>query len=414
MKYKKRLLEEKLRKLGTVFPAIVLTGARQVGKSTLFKYLLPGAQQVIFDPTIDIGNARKDPELFLNHLQLPAILDEIQYAPELLSVIKRRIDEKKIPGQYWITGSQNLNVIKNISESLAGRAAVLSLYPMTLAERYDEASSWVVDYFKNPQQFLTKASTRIEQLLASVIWRGGYPGLIDLANELQSDALSSYLSTYIERDVRLLSEVSDLQEFSRFVQLVANLTAQEIHFTQLGREIGVSPQTAQRWLNLLKSTYQWIELPAYSGNTIKRISMKRKGYFIDTGLACHLMHISTPNALLGHPKLGALFETYVVNDILRQLPLLHGNPAIYHWRSHAGAEVDLLLEMDNMYYPIEIKCKTRPTKNDLRGIQAFRQTYPQLKLAPGLLICAIDKITPFADDCYAMPFDMLSSSYDMI
>jgi hypothetical protein len=408
MNYKKRLLEAKLRQLSAHFPVIVLTGARQVGKSTLFDHLLPTAEHITFDPTIDVGNARQDPELFLNHLSLPIILDEIQYSPELLSVIRRRVDRDKKPGQYWITGSQNLSLLKNVSESLAGRAAVMSLYPMTLSERYDEASSWIVNFIKNPQEFLKQPIKHIktQETLASILWKGGYPGLIGLDDSLQSDALDFYLRTYIERDVRLLSDISDLQEFSRFVQLLANLTAQEIQFTQLGREISISSPTAQRWVNLLKATYQWIELPAYAGNTLKRISSKGKGYFIDTGMACHLMHISTPNALLGHPKLGALFETYIVNDILRQLPLLPGMPAVYHWRSHAGAELDLLLEMDNIYYPIEIKCKTRPTKSDCRGIQAFKETYPHLTYAPSLVICAVEQVLPLSDDCYAIPFDV--------
>lgn len=410
MKYKKRLLENKLMQLGQNFPAIVLTGARQVGKSTLLKHLLPDAQHITFDPVIDIDNARRDPEFFLDHQKTPVILDEIQYAPELLSVIKRRVDENNTPGQYWLTGSQNLSLLKNVSESLAGRAALQSLYPMTLAERYDNASSWLPDYIANPDAFLKKKSQDTlanDETLASIVWKGGYPGLIPIADNLYTDALDSYLRTYIERDVRLLSEVSDLQEFSRFVQLLANLTAQEIRFSQLGRDIGISPQTAQRWLNLLISTYQWTDIPAYAGNTIKRISTKSKGYFIDTALACHLMHISTPNALLGHPKLGALFETYIVNDIMRQLPLLRGKPAVYHWRTHAGAEVDLLLELDNTYYPIEIKCKKRPTTKDTSGIRAFKETYPNLNIAPALIICAIDKITPVTDDCFAIPFNLI-------
>lgn len=409
MNYKKRLLEDKLQRLSSHFSAVVLTGARQVGKSTLFRHLLPKAQHITFDPVIDVGNARQDPELFLDNIPLPIILDEIQFSPELLSVIKRRIDANKQPGQYWLTGSQNLSVLKNVSESLAGRAAVLSLFPMTLSERYDNASAWIVRYLQDPTQFLKTPIQRItaiaSETLSSIIWKGGYPGLIGMDAVLQSDALSSYLRTYIERDVRLLSDIADLQEFSRFVQLLANLTAQEVHFSQLGREIGISPQTAQRWLNILKSSYQWVDVPAYSGNTLKRISGKNKGYFIDTGLACHLMHISSAQGLLGHPKLGALFETCVVNDLLRQLSLINANPAIYHWRSHAGAELDLLIEMDNIYYPIEIKCKTRPTKADLRGIRAFRETYPTLSLAPGLVICATDAIQALGDNCYAIPFD---------
>lgn len=408
MNYRKRLLENKLKRLSQHFPAIVLTGARQVGKSTLIKHLLPKARHVTFDPVIDIDNARRDPEFFLDHQKTPVILDEIQYAPELLSVIKRRVDENKSPGQYWLTGSQNLSLLKNVSESLAGRAALLSLYPMTLAERYGHATSWITDFIKAPEDFLNHHHATIvtNETLASIVWKGGYPGLISLAEDLYTDALDSYLHTYVERDVRLLSEVSDLQEFSRFVQLLANLTAQEIRFSTLGRDVGISPQTAQRWLNLLISTYQWIDIPAYAGNTIKRISTKSKGYFIDTALACHLMHVSTPTALLGHPRLGFLFETYVANDIMRQLPLLQGKPAIYHWRTHAGAEVDLILELDNVYYLIEIKCKKRPTLNDMSGIKSFRETYPHLKFAPALIICAIDQITPMGNNCFAVPFNL--------
>src|SRR5688572_24088908 len=203
MNYKKRLLEPKLKALSQHFPAIVLTGARQVGKSTLLKYLLPEAEHVTFDPIIDIGNARQDPELFLSHMRTPVILDEIQYSPEILPVIKRYADQNKIAGQYWITGSQHLSMLKNVSESLAGRAAVLSLYPMTLAEQYDDASAWIVDYLKDTTQFLNQSSlsrvtTQPTQTLARILWKGGYPGLMQLQDDLQNDALNSYLQTYIE------------------------------------------------------------------------------------------------------------------------------------------------------------------------------------------------------------------------
>lgn len=412
--YYHRLLEKKLRRIGRYSPVIVLTGARQVGKTTLLRHLLPHANLTVFDPSIDVGNARQDPELFLDQLKLPVILDEIQYAPELLSVIKRRVDERPHAGDYWLTGSQNLNLVKHVSESLAGRAAILSLYPMTFSERTGACGHWLESYISDPKAFLNTPMQRIlsdsQETLLSMLWKGGYPGLITREVEDFSDFLSSYFSTYIERDLRLISEVSDLHEFSRFVALVANLTAQEINFTELGREIGITPKTAARWLNILIGSYQWFEIAPYSGNTLKRISGKAKGYFIDTGLACHLMHISTPKALLGHPKLGSLFETAVVNDILRQIPLLPGKPAIYHWRSHAGAEVDLLLEMDNIYYPIEIKCKNRPSKHDISGIRSFRETYPHLNIAPALIICTAHEMHPIGNDCYALPFDLIGCS----
>lgn len=449
MIYKNRLLETKLKNLGQHFPVVVLTGARQVGKTTLLKHLLReirphdclaysedsrlvghnGAPlttkpsiHYTFDPITDIGNARQDPELFLDHIGTPVLLDEIQYTPELLPAIKRRVDatlEKvsdRPPCQYWITGSQNLSVAKNIAESLAGRAATLSLYPMSLGEAFNHPSSWIINFLNDPQNFLRTPQLRLfaEKPVSvyDILWRGTYPGLLETTNEILQAGLESYLHTYVERDVRLAGDISDLHEFSRFVRLLANLTAQEINYSQLGREIGVTPQTAQRWLNLLINTFQWHEVDAYSGNTIKRISSKKKGYFMDTGMACHLMHITSANALSGHPRAGALFETFVVLDIFKQLALMPTMPAVYHWREHGSSkdtstEVDLVLELDNRYFPIEIKLNSHPSKFDARGIAKFRKTYPALQIEAGLIIAPVAEIFPLDDNCYVVPWDLV-------
>jgi hypothetical protein len=216
----------------------------------------------------------------------------------------------------------------------------------------------------------------------------------------------AYLRTYIERDVRLLSDMSDWQQFGRFVRLAAAMTAQEINYSQFGREIGVTPQTAQRWLAILRATFQWFEAPAYHGNTIKRISNKPKGYISDTGLACSLQMISSPQALGGHPLVGALFETAVVVDIRKLSATLTTPPILYHWRSHGGGEVDLLLERDGRFYPIEIKLSTKPTKGDTRGITAFRETYPNLDIAAGLVLCPIEQPRRLNETDYAFPWDI--------
>jgi predicted AAA+ superfamily ATPase len=408
MIYKTRLLEGKLKEVGRHFSVVVLTGARQVGKTTLLRHLLPDAEHITFDPVIDIGNARSDPELFLSQLSPPVILDEIQYAPELLAVIKRRVDVNKKPGQYWLTGSQNLSVIKNIAESLAGRAAVLSLYPMSLGETISQPVCWIESFLQDPEFFLKNPLSRIttQRSLFEILWRGGYPGLLELPDNLLHAGLESYLRTYIERDIRVLSDIGNLQEFTRFVQLAANLSAQEINYSQLGREIGITPQTARRWLNLLISTFQWTEIPSFFGNSIKRLSGKNKGYLIDTGILCYLVHISSPKALLGYPKLGALFETFVVQDLLKQINSLSSKPAMYHWRVHSGAEVNLILERDNYYFPIEIKCKSRPSKADAIGIKIFRETYPKLKTGPGLVIAPTESAFALGENCFAVPYDL--------
>jgi predicted AAA+ superfamily ATPase len=411
--YKNRLLESKLKKVGNHFPVIVLTGARQTGKTTLLEHLLSEAEHITFDPIIDIGNARQDPEFFLQNLKLPALLDEVQYAPELLPPIKRMVDKIKTPGQFWLTGSQNLQVLRDISESLAGRAALLNLQPMTLGELKQQPNTWIIDYLQNPAKFLQAKYNRITytENVYELLWRGGYPGMAELTVDLIHEAFSAYVHTYIERDIRKIGEISDWQQFSRFVQLIANLTAQEINFSQLGREIGISSKTSENWLNILIDTYQWHNIPAYSGNTIKRISSKPKGYFIDTGLACYLMHITSAKALAGHPRLGALFETYVAQELLKQLSLFPGNPAIYHWRSYAGAEVDLIIEFDNKIFPIEIKCKTNLTKRDVTGIKAFRNTYSHLNIEPAIIIAPVTTTYHLTPECFVVPFDITTNHH---
>lgn len=418
MRYRQRHLEAKVLRYKGAFPAVLVTGGRQVGKSTLLWHLF-GDQMphVVFDPVVDVDNARKDPEFFIDQHPAPIILDEIQYAPELLGVIKRRIDRSGRPGQYFLTGSQDLAMLRAVSESLAGRVIVLDLGPMTLAERSDAAGDlqrpWLEDVLDGAdclgglKRRKRLTARRPDRTLFEQLWRGGYPGILDLPNEMIPDIFQSYLRTYVERDVRRIGDVRDQHLFTRFLGLCAALTAQEINHSQIGRELGVTPQTANRWLATLRATFQWIQMQPYHGSTVKRISGRAKGYISDTGLACHLQRISSPQALAGHPLLGALFETHVVLDMSRQFCLLGAPPQVYHWRSHGGAEVDLLLERDGVFHPIEIKCKARVTPDDARGIKAFRKTYPHLKHGPGLIVAAVEEPARLRDGVLVVPYDLL-------
>lgn len=214
----------------------------------------------------------------------------------------------------------------------------------------------------------------------------------------------SYLQTYVQRDVRLVENIQELHEFDRFLGLLSALTAQEVNLSQIGREIGISPTTAKRWLNILSYTYQWLEIPPYHGNTIKRLCGKNKGYFTDTGFACYKQRISSPEALTISPQRGALFETWVVNYIHKQFSQMIVPPNCYHWRTSAGAEVDLILERDGAFYPIEIKCKTNPTKSDTTGIKAFKNTYPNQKIMKGLVIHAGSERYLLDEEIIALPW----------
>lgn len=416
MNYRNRHLESKILKFSRISPAVLLTGARQTGKSTLFSHVLkPAIKTMVFDPVVDIGNARRDPEFFLSQNPPPVVFDEIQYAPELLPAIKRRIDSNNKPGQYFLTGSQNLSLLKNVSESLAGRVIVLELGTMSLAERSSRAGeiskTWIEDLFQKKAASLLKQRLRlpareIEPTLFERIWRGGFPRLLDLSNDALPDMFHSYISTYIERDIRILLHIEDQHLFSRFFALCAALTAQEINHSQLGREIGITPQTAGRWVAMLRATYQWLEIPPFYGSTIKRISGRTKGYLTDTGLAAFLHKISSPQALAVHPLQGALFETHVVLDIFRQMCLMSVPPRIYHWRAHGGVEVDLLLERDGVFIPIEIKSGARITNADTRGIRTFRETYPNIKHGIGCIMAGVENSFELPDRIVVLPYDL--------
>ena len=408
--YYERLLTKRLKLLTDNFAAVVITGARQVGKSTLLQHTYGAdADYVVFDPVVDVENARQDPELFLDNHSVPLILDEIQYAPELVPAIKRRIDQNRTAGQYILTGSQQWSVIKSIAESLAGRAVFLDLEGFCLKEiaQQSEEKSWLERWLISPDEVLNSKPQKLQtdKTLYEQLWRGWLPETQFLPLETIDDFHNAYLRTYIERDVRLLAEVSDWQQFGRFVRLAAALTAQEINYSQLGRELGISPQTALRWLDILKATFQWFEIPAYSGNAIKKISNKPKGYIADTGIACTAQAISTPNAIASHPLMGSLFETAVAGEIRKLCSAISPKPNMYHWRTYYGTEVDIILERDGIFFPIEIKAKSRPSKKDTSGITSFRNSNKNLNIEKGLVISPTDQIIPLSENDYAMPWD---------
>lgn len=408
--YTQRNQSEKLKRLVTLFPAVVVTGARQVGKSTLLQHLFGTTfKTVVFDPVIDVGAARADPELFLNNNPPPLILDEVQYAPELLPALKRRIDRKRQPSQYLITGSQQWGVLKEVAESMAGRAVFLDLSGFAINEVDNRILSinWLERWLENPATFpfaKTRCTPRARPLYEQ-LWRGWLPEAQFLPLDTLPDYLSAYRRTYIERDVRLMANVGDLQLFGRFFGLAAALTAQEINHSQLGRELGVTPQTARRWLDILSNTFQWFELPGLSRNAAKRVSNHAKGYLADTGLACVAQMISSPAAIGGHSLAGALFETAVVGELRKLTATMAMPPAFYHWRSHGGAEVDVVLERDDMLFPIEIKLASHPARRDTSGLRAFRESHPGARLAPGLILAPAEGWQQLTDHDHVLPWD---------
>lgn len=408
--YKHRHIEAKLKKLSLYSKIILITGARQVGKSTLLENVFPNLFMATFDPEEDVFSAKEDPNLFLKDHPAPIILDEIQYAPQLLNNIKRIVDRSPTCPQYFMTGSQNLSMLKTVAESLAGRVTILELGAMTIYEQLDcaEQPTWLDRYLAAPRDLASLVTGLLTNTSPiAMLWRGGMPGYLQVPDELLHDRLSSYIKTYIQRDIRTLGQIEDIQAFTQFLGIMAALTAQEINYDQLGREIDVAGPTAKKWIGLLRQSYQWKDIPAYHGNTIKRITKKRKGYFTDTGIACFLQRISSPDALRNNPLRGALFETLIVNTIEALLSTMPFQAQLYHWRSSGGAEVDIIIALDNKLYPIEIKMQSTLTKYDARGIRAFRETYQGtgVEVMPGLIIYAGSECYRVEEDVLALPWN---------
>jgi len=416
--YRARMLAGKLARLVSEFPVVVLAGARQVGKSTLVARALPDWSSVTLDPAVDVGGARADPDLFLDNHPAPLVLDEIQFAPELVPAIKRRVDRTQAPKQFILTGSQQWSVLRTASESLAGRAAFLDLEGLSLHEFAsdpidgpdpcrDSVDHWLARYLDDPDLFVTQPVDRLQLAgtLYERLWRGFLPTADRLPLNMVPDFHRGYLRTYLERDARVVADVADWQQFGRFVRLASALTAQEINYSQLGREIGLTPNTARRWLATLQATFQWFELPAFHSNATKRVSLRPKGHIADTGMACAAQMISTPNALAGHPMVGAIFESAVISEIRKLAATLATPPALHHWRSHGGAEVDLILERDGRIFPIEIKLTSNPGRADARGIHLLRDSFPDARISAGLVIAPIDSSRRIQPGILAMPWD---------
>ena len=418
MKYRLRSIESSLRELCDHFPVVAVLGARQVGKSTLVEHLFGDQHEiVVFDPIDDIGQARAEPDLFLDNHPGRLFLDEVQYAPELLPAIKRRVDRSRIQGQFILSGSQNLSVIKNISESLAGRVAIVELHGLSFQEMTGSSSSgFLKDWVEDRGQRTEVGGQRSEIINQEgeapswyqTIFRGGMPGTLDLPESLLPRFFSSYLQTYVERDIRTVADIGNLQLFSRFFRLLSALSCTEINAAQIGRDLDIDRRTALAWKNVLESTYQWVEVPAFSRNPVKRISGKSKGVFSDTGMLCHLQRITSPDMIAGHPLQGRIIETWVLTEIFKICSAWNTAPGFYHYRSAGGAEVDLILELNGWLYPVEVKSKAHPSKRDIRGITSFREAFPNENVAKGLLVCAVDKPQWLSEDVLALPWHWIS------
>lgn len=389
-----RFLASTIREASATFPVVLVTGARQVGKTTLLRALAePARRYVTLDDPLALRLAREDPALFLQSYPPPVLIDEIQYAPQLLPLIKIAVDQQHLPGGYWLTGSQPFNLMKGVSESLAGRVAVLPLLGLSRREALGlpDAGAFVPTAAALQAASLSGQRCTLAELYAT-IWRGSYPAVVTQPAMNRDLYYASYLQTYLQRDVRDLARVGDETAFVRFLRAAAARTAQLLNLAELARDADVAPNTAKHWLSILEASgVAWLLQPWHS-NLTKRLVKTPKLYLLDTGLCSYLTQWSSPATLEAGAMSGAIFETWVLTQILKSHAHAGRHTPLYYYRDKDQREVDLLIETDGCLYPIECKKTASPGPDAARGIRALAQSGASLGEAG--VVCMVPDSMP--------------------
>ena len=392
--YIQRTAEDTVKKYSKQFKVVLVTGARQVGKSTLLKHCDKNRNYVSLDDLAEREMAINEPKLFLENHKTPLTIDEIQYAPQLLSYIKLAVDKSDIKGQYWLTGSQQFHMMKNVSESLAGRVGIIDLMGLSLAEIAGRKNSAPFD---TETEFNSNRKTYSTEDIFKIIYNGSYPALNNNDEIDRNSFYNSYLRTYIERDIRALTMVSDEMKFLTFIRVVAARTGQLLKYSEIAKEVDISEPTAKSWLSILVSSNLVYPLQPYYKNINKRMTKMPKIYFLDTGLCSYLTGWSSPEVIQKGAMNGAFFETFVVSEILKSYLHNGQTPLMYVYRDTTQKEVDLLIEKNGKLNPIEKKLTANPNKSMVKNFNVIENA------GMGAIICMKEKEMLLTDDVKVIP-----------
>lgn len=400
--YIKRHIENKIIETAKDFKVVLITGSRQVGKSTTLKKIFAGKYNyVTLDDINYLTLAKNDPKFFFESFKLPIIIDEVQKAPELFSEIKRIVDDSNLYGQIILTGSHNFSLMAGVTETLAGRIGIIEFSGLSLRELNNEELS---EPFFPTDDYLNKKSSELKEIdLWKTIHRGSYPELYKRADMSWMTFYASYVQTYIERDVRSIVNIKDLGSFANFLISAAARTGNLVNFNQIANEVGRDLKTIKSWFKILETSGLVVLIEPYSNNLLKRMVTTPVLYFLDTGLVSYLLKWNSKETLRDGAMSGAILETFVVAEIVKsyrnkgflKLP-------ISFYRDYDQSEIDLILEMDGILIPVEIKKTMNPKKE-------MAKTFKKLEKALGyeigneIILCLVDKRLKLGDKLYAYP-----------
>ena len=407
MPYIKRSLEKVVLQVSKEYPVVLISGPRQVGKTTMLKKLMEGTDRnyVTLDDLQERALAKNDPEMFLQLHKPPVLIDEVQYAPELFSMIKLIVDKEHRKGDFWLTGSQIFDLMKGVQESLAGRVAVLSLSSLSQTEIYggeDRPFQIEIEHLMKRKEGRTRADL---QEIFRRIFQGSMPAIV--SNEVSNNSIfyGSYLSTYIERDVRNLSDAIDSLKFLRFLTAVAARCSQMLNVNEIARDADINLKQAKDWMGILETLGIIFYLHPFSNNMLKRLVKTPKYYFYDTGLVAYLTKWSSPETLENGAMNGAILENYVVSEIRKSYLNSGKAPFMYYYRDKDAREIDIILEQNGELNPIEIKKSANPAPEILRSFSVLEKT--GLNRGKGAVICMKMELSAFNQENFIVPVWLL-------
>lgn len=399
--YIERALERVVKEISNTYPVLLVTGPRQVGKTTLLERVSDHDRKYVsLDDPVARRLAKEEPLLFLQRYEPPVIIDEIQYAPELLPYIKLHVDQNKRMGDFWLTGSQMFQMMKGVSESLAGRVGILPMQGLSLSELnqvpnepYTTDTKRLLDRLKNAKQMSLND-------IYTLIHKGSMPALHQTEQKVER-FYASYVDTYIHRDIRDLTQVADEMQFQRFLTACAARTSQMVNYSEIAKDVGISSPTAKSWLSLLVSSGLVVLIEPYFNNALKRIVKAPNMYFMDTGLCAYLTRWTSSDALEVSAMSGAFFETFVVSEIIKSYLNAGKRPPLFYYRDSDQKEIDLIIEDNGKLQPIEIKKSANPKPNAARHFSVLEKV--DKKSVEGSVICMSSDLVPITEHNWAVP-----------